>query len=406
MASPPGSFTQVELQGVVTNLPGVTCWHNQVCFAVGQEEAGQGTHAGVVLSSTNGTDWSGTSVPAATGLLSVSCLSARHCVAVGGGGNNQGVVVATTNGSTWATVAVPAGTVSLNSISCSGSTCLAVGSVLEQNAYDTSVIGSSDGGATWSSRPKPQSSSEAYAVDCVDATHCWVVGSGAFVTHDGGSTWQVRDPPNGCQAGGTLCAPAYSVLDAVTFVSPLDGWVAGGDQCGGAHVTQCSGVIFRTTDGGSTWTQWNSYALAHYPFVDDIACPTDVSCTAVAQTFSRYGHFDDLRGRRLAGLAGIKGIRLLDRLPRPQSMRGGGRELGRLCLYCGDRVNSGHAARHTFRSGHDLQAIDYRFSACTDQQGVSPQSPHLGRCADHSRRHGARHVPGADVQPNSGRKPW
>ncbi len=284
-ASPSGTFTQVELQGVVTNLADVACWHSQVCFAVGQEEAGQGRRQGVVLSSTNGSDWVSLSIPAATGLLWVSCLSARRCVAVGSGSNNQGVVVATTNGSTWAPVAVPAGTVSLNSISCSANTCVAVGSVLVQDAYETSVIGTSDGGTSWSNRPLPQARSEAYAVDCIDATHCWVAGSGAYVTHDGGSTWQTRDPSNGCETGGTLCAPTYSVLDAVTFVSPLDGWTAGGDQCGGEHVTQCSGVIFHTTDGGATWTQWDSYALAHYPFVDDIACTTDVSCTAVAQTF-------------------------------------------------------------------------------------------------------------------------
>ncbi len=285
LAATSGLFTEVELQGVVTNLADVACWHSQVCFAVGQEEAGQGRRQGVVLSSTNGTAWVGANVPAATGLLWVSCLSARHCVAVGSGPNNQGVIVTTTNGSTWAPVAVPTGTVSLNSISCSGSTCLAGGSVLVQDAYETNVIGSSDGGTSWSNRSLPQAQSEAYAVDCVDATDCWVAGSGAFVTHDGGSTWQAMDPSNGCQTGGALCAPTYSVLDAVTFVSPLDGWVAGGDQCGGEHVTQCSGMIFRTTDGGATWTPWNSYALAHYPFVDDIACTTAVSCTAVAQTF-------------------------------------------------------------------------------------------------------------------------
>ena len=270
---------------MITNLADVACWHSQVCFAVGQEEAGQGRHQGVVLSSTNQADWVATSVPAASGLLWVSCLSARRCVAVGSGADNQGVIVATTNGSTWVPVAVPSGTVPLNSVSCSGSVCLAAGSVLVQDVYQTSVIGSSDGGASWSTRPLPQSPSEVYAVDCVDATDCWTAGSGAFVSHDGGSTWQVRDPSNGCETGGTLCAPTYSVLDALTFVTPLDGWAAGGDQCGGEHVTQCSGVIFRTTDGGSTWSQWDSYALAHFPFVDDIACTSDVSCTAVAQTF-------------------------------------------------------------------------------------------------------------------------
>ena len=58
----------------------------------------------------------------------------------------------------------------------------------------------------------------------------------------------VRSLPQGCE-GFCLAFTA----DAVAFKSASVGYAAGGNQCGGAVVTQCRGMIWKTTNGGASW---------------------------------------------------------------------------------------------------------------------------------------------------------
>ena len=80
-----------------------------------------------------------------------------------------------------------------------------------------------------------------------------------------------------------ISAPFYSLLDALTFTDPLHGIVAGGDQCGG-DTTHCSGSVFKTADGGVTWTRTSNDDT---PFIDALTCRAGLNaCIAVSSTFT------------------------------------------------------------------------------------------------------------------------
>jgi photosystem II stability/assembly factor-like uncharacterized protein len=118
---------------------------------------------------------------------------------------------------------------------------------------DSGVLGqviyvTHDGGATWQSGallPAPQG-----LVSFSDADHGWEASDtnlDLWATSDGGQTWTKISSRNlSAYAGGG--EPAYNALD---FVSPQTGWAA---QDG--SISEGT-VLFKTEDGGRTWSQMN-----------------------------------------------------------------------------------------------------------------------------------------------------
>ena len=120
----------------------------------------------------------------------------------------------------------------------------------EQNGAPA-LVGTSNGGATWGNESPPAIATNSFleAVDFVDATHGWAVGtrnrgySGGnpvyvpviLATTDGGASWQARDASSASTPGG---------LASVTFTDAAHGWAVGS-----------SGTIIATSDGGATWSR-------------------------------------------------------------------------------------------------------------------------------------------------------
>ena len=231
-------------------------------------------------------------------LSSISCMDPNDCFAVGTSSTVGTEVTGTADGgNTWDTVApptpedgLPTGANTVSAVSCTTGFCMAVGS------QSQSAVSNPNQSAVWTwnnqrfyaagelninAVPVPTSAlagapGHLTAVSCDQSNDCWVTGSGVWHTSDGGQTWTERDPPQLPPTGG---GALWSYLDAVQFTSPMDGIVAGGDQCGGP-VTHCPGVIFRTADGGTTWTQ------SLTPWVDSLACAASAPCTAVTSALS------------------------------------------------------------------------------------------------------------------------
>jgi hypothetical protein len=120
---------------------------------------------------------------------------------------------------------------------------------------------SGDGGTTWSVLPKAGVSDPSFAT----ATEGWAirratVSSSIVATTDGGTTWN---------AGPTPCHPAARSALFVTRTTTDDGWVVCGGSAAAGSIVQ---VVWRTTDGGTTWTR-GFHGVAPgpvgYRFLDD-----------------------------------------------------------------------------------------------------------------------------------------
>jgi hypothetical protein len=106
-----------------------------------------------------------------------------------------------------------------------------------------------DGGDHW--QPQSSGTSETLmSVSFVDLLHGWIAGHGSGLTlrtTDGGDHWQ------------TVYVPAQGYLTSVCFVSEEIGWVASsGNQ------------IFKTTDGGTLWTEQYSEPQIPYSTLNSI----------------------------------------------------------------------------------------------------------------------------------------
>jgi photosystem II stability/assembly factor-like uncharacterized protein len=134
------------------------------------------------------------------------------------------------------------------------------------------IVVSSDGGTSWKQSPVPVSSDLA-AVFFVDARNGWVVGHDGVVLHteDAGDTWQLQ--LDGRKANELIVAAmkrkveaeptseqAKKLLDEAMRYSEqgpdkplLDVWFA---DASNGFVVGAYNLIFRTSDGGRTWTPW------------------------------------------------------------------------------------------------------------------------------------------------------
>jgi photosystem II stability/assembly factor-like uncharacterized protein len=166
----------------------VSCTTAKICVAVG----GDSTLLGVVATSSNGgSSWTpGTLDSGEPEMNSVDCWNSSDCVAVG-----QGATLTTTSGGTsWTSRTVPTANTTLLGVSCaSSSTCVSVG-VTPGNAgpYGGQVLMSSDGGATWLAPTLPPNVGALGSVACPSATFCVAVGAQILVSTDNGQTWTPR----------------------------------------------------------------------------------------------------------------------------------------------------------------------------------------------------------------------
>jgi hypothetical protein len=167
--------------GKETHLIDVSCRSARNCVSVGLADNGTGVRG--IVEKWNGAKWARVIVPEPgdfSDMSSVSCPTAKFCVAVGG--TFGGVLVESWNGTAWRRVSAPPhGALStLTSVSCvSPSDCVAVG--------DADISSSGSGFAeTWNGKawatarvpwPKGTMSSLLIAVSCASRSYCAAVGN-------------------------------------------------------------------------------------------------------------------------------------------------------------------------------------------------------------------------------------
>jgi photosystem II stability/assembly factor-like uncharacterized protein len=142
----------------------------------------------------------------------------------------------------------------------------------EDNDWQGSVWHTGDGGQTWGRQSLPESASLLNRIDFVDSQHGWAVGlkrsgqqdysgpqhaAAIYRTTDGGQTW------------AEAYAPDLAItLTGVDFVDADNGWVVGFPFNSGVE----GGFAFHTSDGGQTWERENvggfNWLLRDVKFVD------------------------------------------------------------------------------------------------------------------------------------------
>jgi photosystem II stability/assembly factor-like uncharacterized protein len=139
------------------------------------------------------------------------------------------------------------------------------GWVISQNVQDQ-VWRTDDGGMSWQAVALPTNRYIPTAIELVDERHGWIALAKAFWdgeeeasaiilrTEDGGATWT----PVTVQFE---FEQEYGLVLSTDFVSPLEGWLAGGYT-----TLETLGVVARTTDGGLTWERQYNDVISLTPY--------------------------------------------------------------------------------------------------------------------------------------------
>jgi hypothetical protein len=270
----------------------------------------------------------------ATGFDSVSCASAKACMAVGNfeaSGSVFSTYTESWNGGSWTIQSTPNATNSnLSGVSCTAANaCTAVGDVFSGSTLVT--LAERWNGTSWTVQPTPSPAGapDSYltSVSCTAATACtaagfYVDGSGNHLTLAeswNGSSWTMQTTPNpggttttqfnsvsctsatACVAIGYYLTPSYTMLAEVwdgtswTIQNPSlpgggsDGYLSG-VSCTAATACTAVGDYF---DGSRIVTlaeRWNgtSWAVQATPnrvdaldsYLSSVSCTSATSCTA------------------------------------------------------------------------------------------------------------------------------
>ena len=265
-------------------LLGVTCATDSQCWAVGYDDAPDGSGLFTLIEQWNGTSWAIVASPntaTVNALANVTCTSTSDCWAVGNYFTSDiQPLIEHWDGTSWTITASPSGNGPLSSVTCtSPSQCWAVGYV--NGRYRQTLIEQWDGNAwTIVSSPNTSTMQTNYlnAVTCTSASECWAVGYYNNGTADqtlieewDGTVWAIVSSPSGSTTqmnhlNGVACASA-SICWAVGYYVNDNG------------VQQ---VLIELWDG-SSWTIAASPPISttQNNYFDSVTCASSSDCWAV-----------------------------------------------------------------------------------------------------------------------------
>lgn len=255
------------------DLLAVSCPSTTRCFAVGYLGQNGGGRAGaaIVTTADGGATWTHQVPPTIWGpgvsgdLEAIACPSTTVCFAVGLASGHGGVIIGTTDGgATWSLLTtMPTVSMGTPGIACPSTTeCFALGSS-GLSGYPSQLEATTDGGSTWNSVALPVGLPQLQGVTCPTMTHCLLVGGGDIIaTADGGASWTTD--PVGAQ-----------MLNLTAAVCPSSSVCLVGSD-GAAQGSTSGAVIFDSTDGGATWSGQSVPGAGVY----GLACSSPSDCYA------------------------------------------------------------------------------------------------------------------------------
>jgi len=337
-------------RSVGTGLAGVSCSATTACTAAGSYDTTSHL-ARATAAAWGGRNWHRQATPSlagasvSSGLVGLSCASARACTAAGFGTDTAGESTTLTerwDGTRWRIQPspVPAGAVSatLTGVSCpTPRTCTAVGEYFSAGQRELALAEQWSGGQ-WRLQafPRPPATahgSQLSGVSCPAAGNCFATGwyftksgTAAFTAAWNGTRWQVQPAPGPARAGhlpGISCtspSACVAVGDHGTVVWNGTSWryaavaapagaealALNGVSCTSASACAAVGSYFSTVGGPLTLAEtWNGTAWRFRPSpnpatqgrnqLNTVSCTAQSACTAVgveaASDFSPPGAF-------------------------------------------------------------------------------------------------------------------
>jgi hypothetical protein len=247
-----------------------------------------------------------------SGLVAVSCTSARACMAVGGNGT-QGPLAERWNGRRWAIQRAPNSDRpggELTGVSCGrANACVAVGTVDRAGSHGeiTSAVVDRWDRTGWSPQPiqRPHGAADTSlsGVSCISSADCSAVGSVAFgrgcqigqarctllalVEHWNGATWTVRQIPQPPNARDIILTGVSCVTGNVcTAVGNLTNFA--GDQVFAERWSGVSGSVRGGVSGSVRLL--GQPAGATSVSGRSVSCSGPRACTAVVTSFNIANH--------------------------------------------------------------------------------------------------------------------
>lgn len=340
-------------RSVGTGLAAVSCSATTSCTAAGSYDTTSNL-ARATAAAWGGRNWHGQATPSpagasiSSGLIGVSCASARACTAAGFGTGSSGNSTTLTerwDGTRWRMQPspAPAGAVSavLNGVSCSAArTCTAVGEYFSAGQRELALAERWSGGQwrlqAFPMPPAGAQGSDLSGVSCPAAGTCFATGwyftksaPAAFTAAWNGTRWQVQPAPGPAHTGrlmGVSCSSpraCVAVGDHGTVVWNGTSWryvavaapagsaalVLNGVSCASASACAAVGSYFSMGDGPLTLAEtWNGTAWRFRPSpnpvpqgrnqLNTVSCTAASACTAVgtdaAGDFAPPGAFTEM----------------------------------------------------------------------------------------------------------------
>jgi photosystem II stability/assembly factor-like uncharacterized protein len=260
------SWQSVHLAGLL-GISALVCPTTVVCYAIGASSSG----SPLLRSGDGGKTWSGNGLRAPKALWAIACPSEDTCFGTATTCTGCWGVFLTTDGArSWKQVAKnPAGHLP-GDIACpSMATCYAL-ATSGSNAYNTSVVGTANGGKTWSVHHLPDSASR---LVCPGETACFLdAGFTLLATQDGfGHTHETlaRSPIHNLTLTGVSC-PSIATCYAAGLRHAC---APNGGEC-----DQVASPGAATSDGGRTWAK----TPAPPALIARLSCPGEGVCYAIA----------------------------------------------------------------------------------------------------------------------------
>jgi photosystem II stability/assembly factor-like uncharacterized protein len=148
---------------------------------------------------------------------------------------------------------------------------------------DATIVRTTDGGRTWT-RQNYQRRGPQLADICMlrDGRHGWAVGSGGAVYRTtNGRTWR--------KVTGFSVPDPGADLTSVKFVSATTGWVCGGQAPSAYFPDLPWGGIWRSTDGGRTWSAPAATFSGWCPVALDASSASSATCWGVQRVGTHEG---------------------------------------------------------------------------------------------------------------------